>query len=565
MTPEERYIAETDSSHRKRYAQFFTPEEIADFMCSWLIKGERESTDKSLLEPAFGLGIFTRKLREGFPNLRTKGYDVDANIFRRAKNLFKDDSRTQIFNEDFLCSSWEEGYDFIVCNPPYLKFHNYNNGFHVGDINDRLNLKLRGTANIYTLFLLKSIAQLKKGGRLAFIIPSEFLNADYGVEVKRCLIESGILEHLIVIDYNQNAFDGAVTTACILLCSKTGNRRSIKFSVADDLEGLSPSLNSYREYSYDEVIPEEKWRRFYEREEKKVYNNLVPFSTFAKVSRGIATGANEYFTFNRSKAEHYEIPQECLVPCICRSADVTTNFFTRGQFLSLRNRDKNVYLFNGLKRGDSGAIKSYLLKGVKEGIDKRYLTSCRTPWYALEKRKPAPIWVGVFNRSGLKFVRNEAGIANLTTFHCVYPNQSVDVRVLFVYLLTDLAKEILTGNGRQYGNGLMKFEPNDINKGSAIDLRLLSAKEREVLIKAYSILRYGVEDEEELIKGIDSFFRNIYSHNASSGDAERINGILDKYESKFHNQSYIKDDEVIKDDAEIVETEIQTVVQLTLF
>lgn len=558
MTPEEKYISETDNDHRKKYAQFFTPEEVADFMCSWVIKDAIEDSDKSLLEPAFGLGIFTRKLRREMPNLRIKAYDIDCTIFQRAKRLFEDDERIQLSNEDFLCSPWDESYDYIVCNPPYLKFHNYNNCFYIKGINDKLNVKLKGSSNMYTLFLLKSIAQLNEGGKLAFIIPSEFLNADYGVEVKRFLIESGVLEHLIVIDYNQNTFDGAITTACILLCSKTSIHHSIKFSVADNSKALPRSLISYREYRCDELEPATKWRKYYE-EENKAYENLVPFSTFAKVARGIATGANDYFTFNKSKAESYKIPQESLVPCICRSADVTTNFFTRQQFLKLKEKDKNIYLFNGLKKGENEEVKAYLRKGIEDEIDRRYLTSCRTPWYALEKRKPAPIWVGVFNRGGLKFVRNKAGVANLTTFHCVYPNHKVDLRVLFVYLLTDLAKEIFTMNARQYGNGLIKFEPNDLNKGMALDLRLLTQKERDIMIKAYSILEYGGEEERKIIIELDNFLRHIYSASSTEEEVRRMEELIERSWCKYTSQSEMMND--VETDA----TSERVAVQLTLF
>ena len=66
----------------------------------------------------------------------------------------------------------------------------------------------------------------------------------------------------------------------------------------------------------------------------------------------------------------------------------------------------------------------------------------------IRKPPPAPIWVSVFNRNGLKFIRNEAGISNLITFHCVYlkqsdPSSTINLDLLFAYLLTDIAKEIL--------------------------------------------------------------------------------------------------------------------------
>jgi adenine-specific DNA-methyltransferase len=87
----------------------------------------------------------------------------------------------------------------------------------------------------------------------------------------------------------------------------------------------------------------------------------------------------------------------------------------------------------------------------------------------------------LFNRTGLKFIRNEAQIANLTAFHCVYPNEGnllsqVGVDILFAYFLCDIAKEIFSDNRREYGNGLQKFEPNDLNKAMMLDLTRLRAE-----------------------------------------------------------------------------------------
>ena len=57
------------------------------------------------------------------------------------------------------------------------------------EIETNLKCKLNGFTNLYTLFLLKSIHQLRKNGRCAYIIPSEFLNSDYGKLVKTYLIK----------------------------------------------------------------------------------------------------------------------------------------------------------------------------------------------------------------------------------------------------------------------------------------------------------------------------------------------------------------------------------------
>lgn len=521
MTLEQKYIASTSLEHRKKYAQFFTPEKIAEFMCQWILQGKQKT---HVLEPAYGLGIFSRILAQN-STLAIDAYEIDKQIYASAVNACP--KGVNLRNEDYFMCDWDAKYDAIICNPPYLKFHDYNNITYIPDVNCHLGTKLNGFTNLYALFLLKSITQLQEGGRLAYIIPSEFLNSDYGVEVKRALIQSNTLQHIIVIDFTECAFDNALTTACILLCEKSSNSISVRFSLINSIEGLNNSLKEYVEYKTSELDANIKWKSYYEGGNSRKYNHLIPFSKFAKVSRGIATGANEYFTFKRSKVDRYNIPEKCLMPCICKAIDAPQTFFTQTQFKKLLNEDKAVYLFNGSAAPKNTSVLSYIHLGEESGVNKRYLTASRSPWYALENRTPAPIWVSVFNRNGLRFIRNEANIYNLTTFHCVYPkNTEVDVDILFAYLITDVAKEIFLDNSRQYGNGLVKFEPNDLNKGMVPDLTLLNTQERSFIKEVYRFIKHTLK-EKEGIQLLNEFFSKRYIDGTSTIDIfyKRLQGL----------------------------------------
>lgn len=512
MTPEQKYIASTSLDHRKKYAQFFTPKKIAEFMCQWVLQGKQKTR---ILEPAYGLGIFSRVLTLN-SNLTIDAYEIDKQIYASAVTACP--NGVNLRNEDYFACDWNTKYDAIVCNPPYLKFHDYDNATYILDVNSHLGTKLNGFTNLYTLFLLKSIAQLQKGGRLAYIIPSEFLNSDYGVEVKRALIQSNILRHIIVIDFTECAFNDALTTACILLCERTSDSVSVRFSLVNNIKELTTCLGEYVEYNTSELDANIKWKSYYEEGNSCKYNHLVPFSKFAKVSRGIATGANEYFTFKPSKADEYEIPEECLMPCICKAVDAPHTFFTHNEFTKLLNGDKAVYLFNGSVAPDNTSVLRYIHLGEESGINKRYLTASRSPWYAIENRAPAPIWVSVFNRNGLRFIRNEANIYNLTTFHCVYPkNSGVDVDVLFAYLITDVAKEIFLDNSRQYGNGLIKFEPNDLNKGMVADLTLLNTEESSFVKNVYAFIK-ETQIEKDGVQLLNEFFSLRYTDGINTID-----------------------------------------------
>lgn len=511
--------------HRKKFAQFFTPYKLASLMADWLLGNCNMTT---VLEPAFGLGIFSRILLSRKPNLAVKGFDIDERIFAKAKELFNDTPNVFLHLEDYMFNDWNNKYDGIICNPPYFKFHDYDNKKILDQIEKRLNIKLNGFTNLYTLFLLKSIYQLNPYGRLAYIIPSEFLNSDYGKLVKSELVKSKVLRHIAIFDFEENVFDDALTTACILLCSNDDNNQKVRFSVIkkiDDLKQIKTYISDYPNnidggltFNVKELRPELKWRKYYQEQNGSRYTNLIPFSSVAKVVRGIATGANEYFTFSKSKAIRYGIDEKYLLPCICKATDVKGNFFTIDDFNSLVNNNRQAFLLNAVG-SDNESILRYIELGERLGIDKKYLTACRTPWYSLENRPPSPIWVSVFNRNGLKFVRNEANISNLTSFHCVYPVRSnlfnnIHIDLLFAYLLTEVAREIFEDNRREYGNGLQKFEPNDLNRAMMLDLTLLDKKTENKILELYKKYRdtaVNKSPNESFLAEINDIFKNKYS------------------------------------------------------
>ncbi|MDR0800676.1 MAG: SAM-dependent methyltransferase [Endomicrobium sp.] len=518
ISMEDNYAKSVSLEHRKKYAQFFTPGPIAQTMAKWLLGNKGLY---SVLEPAFGLGILSRELLTHKKNLQVKGFEIDENIFSVSKNHFNNNQMINLILQDYMYNDWKNKYDGIICNPPYFKFHDYDNKNIIKEIEERLGCHLNGFTNLYTLFLLKSIYQLNASGRCAYVVPSEFLNSNYGKLVKRHLIKTNALRHIIVIDFEENVFDGAMTTSSLILCANDNLTDKVQFTnikSVNDLKQVNQIISNYpkssdlsKVYSLNELNPEVKWKQYYQEQNSIKYKNLIHFSNYAKVSRGIATGANEFFAFNLQKAQDYSIKEKFLLPCVCRSVNVEKNYFDYSDFEYLKTKNKNVFLLNAKNAEEDVNVKNYLLKGQEQGIDKKYLTASRKPWYLIENRPAAPIWVSVFNRNGMRFVRNIAGVSNLTTFHCVYPNKQdlfneLDINILFAYLLTDTARSIFADNGREYGDGLQKFEPNDINDAKMIDLRLLSNQDNKKILFLYDKIRENNKERNDnlYIKEIDN-------------------------------------------------------------
>ena len=515
-TLEQEYSANTELPYRKKFAQFFTPEPIAQIMANWILGNKNL---KNVLEPAFGLGIFSRQLLNQKTDIEIKGFEIDSKIFETAKEYFSSFPTVNLCLEDYMYNDWNNKYDGIICNPPYFKFHDYDNKPILKEIENRLDFRFNGFTNLYALFLLKSIYQLAPNGRIAYIIPSEFLNSDYGTLVKDYLLKSNSLRHLFIVDFKENLFDHAMTTASIILLANDSNSKNVNFSNIfhkSDLQSIEKYISDYpravgsMSYGKKTLDPNVKWRRYYQKQNALSYKNLVPFSNYAKVVRGIATGANEYFTFNKSKANDHSIPSSQLIPCICKAKDVKGQFFTLKDFEQLEINNELIYLFNA-KDSDDKFVLEYINLGKENAVNKKYLTKNRKPWYSLEKRPPSPIWVSVFNRNDLRFIRNEANISNLTIFHCVYPTKSdlfnsISIELLFAYLLTDTATSIFNDNRREYGNGLKKFEPNDLNKAQIVDLIILSNESKEKIIKLFKA--YRKRQDEKLINDIDQIIKS---------------------------------------------------------
>lgn len=513
---EQQYCSQVSLAHRKQFAQFFTPHPIAELMAEWLIGNTQMQT---VLEPAFGLGVFSRVLLKKKQNITITGFDIDNHIFSCAKEAFSSQRQVHLMLEDYMYNDWANRYDGIICNPPYLKFHDYDNKNVLKEVQSRLNLKLTGFTNLYTLFLLKSLYQLADGGRCAYIVPSEFMNSDYGKLVKQYLLATDTLRHIIVFNFKEKVFDDAITTACIILCAKDKHKGYVKFSTLQSTKELSQlcgSIGKYPEkadfgqiYPTTSIDPNVKWKAYYQKQNRVGYKNLVPFSNYAKVVRGIATGCNDFFTFSKEKAKEQKISEKYLLPCICHSVDFKGSIFTTKNFEQLAKQNKKVFLLNAQDANDD-KIRQYLQYGESKKYHIRHLTANRNPWYALERRQPAPIWVSVFNRSGLRFVRNEANILNLTTFHCIYLQQglfnNISADLFFTYLLTDLAKELFADNAREYGNGLQKFEPNDLNTAMMIDLASLPISTQTTIENLYR--QNTPNDNWEFVKEVDDMLRN---------------------------------------------------------
>lgn len=503
------YIAKTPLSYRKKLGQFFTPAKIANLMVNWVIQDQPQS----ILDPAFGLGVFYKSLKslQVSHEINYFGYEIDPKIIDEF--IIQPENNLNIYVQDYLEAN-KKKYDAVVCNPPYLRFQNFANRHHVlPELEKNLKIKLNGYSNIASVFLLKSLQEINHQGRIAYLMPFEFFNTGYGKAVKEELLKNGFLKQIIIFSNEKDIFADVTTTVCLLLGKNDGKKEPIKIGRVNDINQLHQIQNLNNYFQYEVPIGQLKYDKKWSQIIGSLYQEFILpeglsiISNYGKFVRGIATGANDFFTLNQQQAHELEINSNNLLKCLTKSSQVRKLVFCEYDYNNLLENGYPVFCLN-VKEQNNQNIKQYLKYGEKQGFNMRYLTKQRKPWYKLEYRLPAPILAGVFNRGRIKIIRNFTDAVNLTCFHAFYPNLFGEpyLNRLFIYLISDLGQQILMTNKREYGNKLDKFEPNDLNQGNC---PTIAQFEQVTESEAMEIIEVAKTNEQEAIKQANLMIKEV--------------------------------------------------------
>lgn len=504
MQDSSEYLSWVGEPHRKRYGQYFTPPEVADFMVEWVSR----SGLRSMFDPAFGLGVF-RESAQKFGIRTFEACEIDSRIFQYWKNA-QDHDADLIEHADYLLS-WNKHPDNIVCNPPYMRFQRFRNRKQVGQaFENYLNLRLPGYTNSASAFLIKSLSELKPSGRLAYIMPLEFLNTGYGRIVKERLISGRHLRAIISIRCEKAVFPDAITSSGIILYDTARTFRHVDFHVLNSVNELNNILERKpaNRVPTSSLNPRSKWLAYFSPEATSNRDiGFVPLSFYGRFHRGIATGANKFFVLRPSKAKELKLNSREFLPCVTKCSQIQKPFFGETDYIELVQQDQPVLLFNASTGNASVRAREYVSVGESKGYHLRYLTRTRRPWYKTEERQPAPLLIGVFSRNGYKIVRNTSNAITLTCYHGFQPNLfGTDyVDKIFLFLLSKRGREIVSRSKRQYGDGLEKFEPGDMNETPSPNPDLFNELSPGLVDDALARLRVT----GELPQQVEKFFEQL--------------------------------------------------------
>lgn len=472
--------AQKTSKERNMKGQFATPYPLA---CSIMKKAKTfcHKNTVNFIEPSIGLGTFYAAFRSVFKDTAGHGlgFEIDDHYYNPAQELWAKED-LELRKADFLKEKpCGEHFDLLVANPPYVRHHHIDANYKKElqkEVMQNTGIKISGLAGLYCYFLILSERWLADGALSCWLIPSEFMDVNYGKAVKQYLLECVDLLCVHKFKADDVQFDDALVSSTIVFFRKgEPSGKDIEFSCGEDVNAPSKKIMVERK----RLTASDKWSNVLIENATNFSNNDdCKLGNFFTVKRGIATGDNDFFVLNMDTIEKYHIPQKFLKPVLPSPRFLKENIILSDNEGNITLEQKQFLFSCGLPedilKEKYPSVWEYIQEGIKRGTNKGYICSHRPLWYFCEDRKPAPFVIPYMGRGDssnkmFRFILNKTKAVTTNVYLLLYPKENyskclTDTNLLneVWQTLNEVTSEQFAINGREYGGGLYKLEPKEL-------------------------------------------------------------------------------------------------------
>lgn len=476
--------------HAKKLGAYYTDKTVAEFLVCWAI---RQPNDK-VADPSFGGGVFLEAAAKRLEQLRGNpktiyGVELDGKIHAQISLELHASlglNPRQLLNSDFFAVANKKfpPLDAVVGNPPFIRYQGFSGEARQRALQtvQKKGIYLTKLASSWAAFVMHSVSFLKKGGRLAMVVPAEIGHAKYAKPVLKFLLES--FGSVTLLSFKEALFPELSQDTLLLLADDKG-KHSSHFYLQDlknarALAKLDSSFgkadkrlskNTNRIDSKD-FLQSSYRLNFYQlpKKARALYQHLCNHPSFqrlgdvANIGIGYVTGANEFFHLSEKTAKDWDIPQEFLRPAVYKGSAFKGLRFTQKDWqVASTGSATNDAGFLFYPDNDNLEIEKYLEYGQSQNIHTTYKCRTRKPWYKVPHVHEADAFLTYMNGLQSQFVINEANAVAPNTLHIVRlregsPLTTNDLAALWLTSLTALSVEL---EGHALGGGMLKLEPGE--------------------------------------------------------------------------------------------------------
>ncbi len=491
MTPSElersRQILQTrcDSERtqleRNRLGQFSTPFELAMGIVRESVRLLGHDAQVRFLDPAFGTGAFYSALLHLYGNRVTaaRGVEIDGHYGAPAAHLWSGTGLDLRIADFIRVDRKSISSNLLICNPPYVRHHHLKvaDKTYLHRAMSQMGFQVSGLAGLYCYFMLLAQECLEPGAVSAWLVPSEFMDVNYGDVLKQYLLESVNLLRVHRFDPNEVQFSDALVSSAVVWFrnARPSPESKVTFSFGGTIE--NPAQQTERTLST--LAVESKWTRLAEpATSMSLRASKVVLGDLFTIKRGIATGDNAFFIVSEREALERGFSRQFLRPIL-----PSPRYMKAEEIHADENGmpmiEKRLFLIDcpideeELCRRDPALFR--YLKAGESNVANGYLCRSRSPWYSQEVRPPSPFLCTYMGRAGsemqktFRFFHNRSAATAANVYLMLYPRpglrSAIESPVVAERVFDFLRKipiERMTGEGRIYGGGLHKLEPKEL-------------------------------------------------------------------------------------------------------
>lgn len=474
-------------AERNKLGQFATPTELAREMLQYARQLLPSGTSIKFLDPAIGTGSFYSALQYAFLKediISAKGYEIDPDYGEQAQKLWANHN-IDILIGDFTKHEPDEDCknNLLIANPPYVRHHHVDPGEKKRLqelVFKRIGIKVSGLSGLYCYFLLLCHTWMEENGVAGWLIPTEFMDVNYGKQIRKYLLNNVTLLHVHRFDSNDVQFGDALVSSALVWFRNIPPPKDhmVIFSFGGPLNNPKNS-----QVVTAKVLGQiSKWNP-QALSLSSSTNPKIRLADLFQVKRGLATGANNFFILNRQQLKEYKIPDQFVRPILPSPRYLPiTEVFTDEQGVPVLT--EQLFLFSSKEPEEVlqiqfPAVWEYLKKGIDQGVHLTYLCSHRSPWYSQENRKQTPFLCTYMGRGEngrpFRFILNHSQATAANVYLMLYPKEWLqkifEQEPRYIRLVWEKLNELtvtdLISEGRLYGGGLHKMEPKDLGNVSA--------------------------------------------------------------------------------------------------
>ncbi len=218
--------------------------------------------------------------------------------------MFDEDGRLRInafdWHAEFPHVFKDDGFDAVIGNPPYIRIQTLKETQpeSIPYFSRHYQAASKGNYDIYVVFVEQALRLLTPAGRMGYILPHKFFNAQYGQPLRKLIADGKHLSHVVHFG-DQQVFAGATTYTCLLILGQQPTQSFTVAKVSTLLDWQSTRVCKRGEISH-EGLSDGEWN-FVVGNDADLFTRMVAFPTklvdIAHLFVGLQTSADTVFLF----------------------------------------------------------------------------------------------------------------------------------------------------------------------------------------------------------------------------------------------------------------------------